>query len=1179
MLRISKRFLPLYFSPILLFGLACNQSKTSEKDSKKSKDLFADNIRVTDFQTPEKEREGFTLPEGFEITLFASEPNIHKPINMDFDERGRLWVTNTVEYPMPAVGRKGRDKITILEDTDGDGKADKFINFTDGLNIPIAITKVNKGAIAYSIPNVYRFTDNDGDDIADDSTKLIGPFNFIDTHGMVNNFIRGFDGWIYACHGFANTSTVAGMDGDSITMVSGNTFRFREDGSRVEATTYGRINPFGYAYDDWGYLYSLDCHTKPIYQLIPGAVYPSWGHKMPAFGWAPEMMSYEFGSTANSGLVYYTGDQFPEAFRNNFYSGNVVTGRINRNTMTLQGSSPVSKREEDFLISADPWFRPVDIKTGPDGSMYVADFYNKIIGHYEVEKEHPGRDRTSGRIWKITYKGKNNKNVAVKDWSKATLDELIRSLNYSQLNTRMMIANRVVDIHKEKAIAPVKKLMISKSTENKAFIQGLWILYRLNGLTEPILESALRHADPMVRVHALLVLVQLKKISPAQFKLVLAAAGSNSPKVKRGAAEVLSHFPKFNNVPLLIDMYVKSSKDDSHLKYTLLMGLRDQLLDNGVMKSTSIFKWSDAQSDVLMKVIPEVPSAIAATFALDYLQKHSISPEQQVTYMAYIGRYLPAGSLDKAVALVRKNVSEIGMQYTIYETIRKGISQKGQKASQTMRQWGIDLATKTLENTFRTADNWRSAPIEKKNDPLDPWRTDDKFHTETVSDFKAIKSDASGLEPMDILYSVPFKIPSTLSMDILDYDIFYRQEGKGTSKNVVRIRLAANNKIIAQHRFSQNTKVQDKDIVQRNVPFKLKEWEGQLGYIEVVDSSNNSYIGIGKLTPEVMALPSIGTKELYERRVNAINIASDYKIVSLETLLQKIVKTEWMNYKVRVAAANALMNIDPVKNQAVIGNLYMNPDQLTALRKGFASALGQVPSKIVYEFLKKGVESGDYALKVLVAGIFANNNIGIDHLLNAIKEGKIPSAVVTEVSVREALAANARGAQQKKLETLTASGVNEREARDSIIRQRVKGLLSSTATAEEGRSVFIQNCSMCHAVKGQGGAIGPQLEGIGNWGPQALAEKVLDPNRNISTAFRTYNITLKNGKKMSGLYRRTEGKVLVFANPSGGEFTVAQNDIKERKSSKYTLMPDQFRNTIPEKDFHKLLKYLLSIKD
>ncbi|MGB7343624.1 MAG: HEAT repeat domain-containing protein, partial [Pirellulaceae bacterium] len=158
---------------------------------------------------------------------------------------------------------------------------------------------------------------------------------------MINSLRDVGDGWIYACHGFNNQSEVAGTDGHVVTMHSGNTFRFRPDGSRVENFTHGQVNPFGMTVDEWGYLYSADCHSKPITQLIRGA-------------------------------------------------------------------TAIGEEQPDFLTSDDPWFRPVDLQLGPDGYIYVADFYNKIIGHYKVPLEHPERDRTSGRIWQIRYvNGKN----------------------------------------------------------------------------------------------------------------------------------------------------------------------------------------------------------------------------------------------------------------------------------------------------------------------------------------------------------------------------------------------------------------------------------------------------------------------------------------------------------------------------------------------------------------------------------------------------------------------------------------------------------------------------------------------------------------------------------------------------------------------------------------------------
>ena len=222
---------------------------------------------------------------------------------------------------------------------------------------------------------------------------------------MTSAFRRGYDGWLYACHGFNNTTTLKGKDGSSITMNSGNTYRMRLDGSRVEQFTWGQVNPFGLAFDPLGNLYSADCHSSPIYQLIRGAHYPSFGKPHDGLGFAPTMMEHSHGSTAIGGIIFYADDKFPKEFRENFFVGNVMTCKINRDSIIKHGTTFRAKEEPDFLSCDDPWFRPVDLQLAPDGSIYVADFYNRIIGHYEVPLDNPGRDRERGRIWRIVYKG------------------------------------------------------------------------------------------------------------------------------------------------------------------------------------------------------------------------------------------------------------------------------------------------------------------------------------------------------------------------------------------------------------------------------------------------------------------------------------------------------------------------------------------------------------------------------------------------------------------------------------------------------------------------------------------------------------------------------------------------------------------------------------------------------
>jgi putative membrane-bound dehydrogenase-like protein len=280
-------------------------------------DLPAILVARTEPLAPEEERKKFHLPPGFEAELVAAEPQIHKPMNLAFDDRGRIWVTDTVEYPFPApADRKARDTVKILEGTDGDGRADKVTTFADGLNIPIGILPLprppdskRQEAIVYSIPNIYKLIDNDGDDVADERQILYSKFGFADTHGMASSFNWGFDGWIYATHGFANNSEVKGGDGQAIKMNSGNTFRMKPDGSRVEQFTWGQVNPFGLSFDPLGNLFSADCHSRPVMMLLRGGYYQSFGKPHDGLGFAPEICKHDHGSTGIAGIAYYAADQ------------------------------------------------------------------------------------------------------------------------------------------------------------------------------------------------------------------------------------------------------------------------------------------------------------------------------------------------------------------------------------------------------------------------------------------------------------------------------------------------------------------------------------------------------------------------------------------------------------------------------------------------------------------------------------------------------------------------------------------------------------------------------------------------------------------------------------------------------------------------------------------------------
>jgi putative heme-binding domain-containing protein len=1166
---------------------SCSAPKTKQASKADSRlqttpqaDIYAEHIRTSNFQSPEQERLGFQLPPGFEITLFASEPEITKPINMEFDDRGRLWVTQSSEYPVAAGLGDGKDRITILEDKDGDGRAETFTQFDDHLNIPIGIMPVADGAIAYSIPNLYHFKDSDDDGKADSKTVLLGGFGHKDTHGMVNNLMRGYDGWLHVCHGFSNVSHVSGSDGDTIKMTSGNTFRVKMDGGHVEQTTFGRVNPFGYAYDERGYLYSVDCHTKPITQLIFGGEYPHFGKKAPVgLGFAPAMMSYDLGSTALAGLVYYTGTHFPEQYRNSFYTGDVVTCRIDRNTLSYQGSTPTAKKEEPFLISKDPWFRPVDVKVGPDGALYIADFYNRIIGHYEVALNHPGRDRLSGRIWKVTYKGSDpHKDMPVTDWSKATMDQLLEGLKHPQLNTRLKVADRLVDTWKEKAIDPVKTFLSVNDSNQIPFVHALWILQRLNALDHVTLNRGLNHPDPFVQVHALRILNEKGSLAEEHRPTVVKALSATDPFVKRTAAEVLGHFLEADHLALLMDVYEKADSADSHLKYTAMLGVRNNLKAQRVMWRVPGIQWKENQLALLTKTMLDVPSSAAAAFVLDYTLSHELSSRELINNLEYIGRHVSPHQLDKAIDLINsKFANDPEIQLSLYKTISSGVKQSGTAPGVKLVSWGSRLAAHFLSGISEDGETWKSRLLIKTGDQADPWTVSESFLTNVTPAFRIILSERTGYLPKSALYSVPFKIPANLKMNVFDNDVHNRPAKTGISNNSVKIRLADGGREIAQYRVNQTVPGLFKDLI-KSTTFNLSAYEGQMGYIEVKDSSSTGSIGIGKLEPAVVEIPAKAPSVIADQRIMAADIAGDYRIKSLQPKLRELLRAEWMDYRVRSAAASALMNMDPQENVAALSEVFNDPAEPAILREKLALSMQQASSPSVFETLKKQLAGGARSLQVVIATVLANSQEGISYLLNAFRDEEVNPDIANEIPVQERFAVHSSTGQKNQMEQFLATGADDRAERQKIIDGRIASFKPASGLMDYGKSIFVLNCSGCHSIQGAGGMVGPQLDGIGNWGHKALTQKILDPNRNITEAFRTYNITLKNDKTLTGLYRRTEGETMVFADLTGQEFTVVKNDMKDYRASKYTVMPDQFREIIPEKDFYALLDYLLSVK-
>ena len=669
-----------------------------------------ENVSTFPPRSPIEERKALHVPPGFEIQLVAAEPDIHKPLNLAFDDLGRLWVTDTVEYPFPKPpGTPGRDSVKVLSNFGPDGRAGKIQTFADGLNIPIGLLPYPSGreAIVHNIPNIYLMKDSDGDGRADVRQVLYGVIGHRDTHGMTNAFSWGFDGWIYACHGFANDSNVQGSDHRPIRMQSGNTYRFRPDGSHAEYITHGQVNPFGLAFDPLANMYSSDCHSRPVYQLLRGAWYPSFGKPDDGLGFGPEMVTHDHGSTGIAGISYYAANQFPEAYRGAVFIGNVVTNRVNQDKIEWHGSTPKGIEQPDFVWSEDNWFRPVDIELGPDGALYVADFYNRIIGHYEVELTHPGRDRTSGRIWRIVYRGGDAKQPppapSTIDRTKSSVTDLIADLGHSNLVVRITAANQLVERAErgEDVIGAVRTIM-RHETPAQQRVHGLWVLQRLGVYDEVIWRNCATDPDRELRVHHLKTLIDAKDLTAAAYTLVTTAMTDVDPFVRRAAAEVLGSHPSRENIRPLLALRRKTATDDNHLIHVARMALRDQLKTADMWKGLATLRLSEQDRRDIADVALGVPSVESGAFLLAYLPSVNETPANWLRFVHHIARY---GALDQIGGLTdlvaHTDQHGFRLQADLIKALHQGFQERGTPPSAEMHK----LAVGHTQSLLRSKDS------------------------------------------------------------------------------------------------------------------------------------------------------------------------------------------------------------------------------------------------------------------------------------------------------------------------------------------------------------------------------------------------------------------------------------------------------------------------------------------
>lgn len=1129
-------------------------------------DAFRANVRPTAPQPAEHQLQRFHLPPGFQVDLVAAEPEIYKPMNLAFDAAGRLWVSESLEYPYAAKEGEGRDRIQVFEDTNRDGRFDKRTTFVDNLNIPIGLLPYRDGVIAYSIPNIYFFRDTDGDRRCDKRQVLYGPLGQPrDTHGMQNAFRRGYDGWIYVCHGFSNTSTIKGQDGSSITLQSGNTYRIRPDGSRVEQFTWGQVNPFGSTFTPWGDLITADCHSKPLTLLVRGGYYSSFGKPHDGIGFIPPMMEHLHGSTGIAGAAFCSGDNFPESYHGQLFVGNVVTSRVNRDSLRWTGSTARAVEEDDFIRCDDPWFRPVDLRFGPDGALYVADFYNRIIGHYEVPLDHPGRDRHRGRIWRVRYAGEGKETAATlpttPDLRSSELSALIESLADSNLVTAKLALDEISDRVGLAAVNPLRATA-TKSQNPRQRALALWALHRLKAIDDSLLQSAFASDSEELRGHVLRMIAETKTLTAAKQEILEAGLRDKSSRVRRFAADAVAQHDWIDSIKPLLDCLLDGEAGDTYLRRGLQIAIRNQLRRGRGFSTAAVRNAAPDARRELALVSLAVPTSEAAAFLLGEAKANRLPDSHRLQCLSHMTAHLESSRLmDDAIELLRQQPLEAEFEQSLLLSFRQKLAARGRTPSPSLLAWAESAAARWLDGK-QVVDDWR---VVQGDDCWDIERRDCEDGQRNVP---FLSSLPGGERSQSVLRSRPFALPERLSFYLCGH---LGHPSKPPADNCYVILRLKNGRELARAKPPRNDRA-------RKVVWDFAEHQGKQVQLEVVDQNGEpsyAWLAVSRFEPNVLRVPEIGRRERAQRIAVAAEIAGAYQLTKLVEPLRRLTFATGTPRQVRNATATALTRLRNDSIGAACVAMAALPGASEAWR---TKLLRAVAAEQDYPpLIKEWMQAANRPMQRNTAVALASSKAGAELLMRLIDEGVASPRLLQQRAVAQRLEAIAPTYREE---------IVRRTALLPPLSQQVQGQIAATIThfrqhsnpsVQRGRQLFEKNCQACHQVGGKGELIGPQLDGIGSRGLARITEDLLDPNRNVDAQFRASTMVLDDGRIVSGLVRRREGDLLILANDQGKEVSIPVDSIEEQQKTVNSLMPTNLTETMKPAELSDLLSYLTSL--
>ncbi|PKA97385.1 putative membrane-bound dehydrogenase-like protein [Flavobacteriaceae bacterium MAR_2009_75] len=539
--------------------LAMADSKTRDLPAVKTNYKESEKNGTPEYLYGDEALSKIDVAPGYKIELFASEqefPDLANPVQVSFDNKGRLWVGVMPSYPHYKPGdSKPNDKLLILEDTDGDNKADKQTVFADGLHLTIGFEFAPEGVYVSQGTNLVLLKDTDGDDKADKTEVILSGFDDHDTHHAISAFTTDPSGAIYMGEGVflhTNVETAYG----TVRATNGGFYRYSPQKHHLERTAQLSIpNPWGIAFDDWGQYFFAHTSGPDMTWMMPGSIFPRYGQASPR----PEnLIEDKHRVRPTSGLEFVSSRHFPDNIQGDLLINNTI-GFLGTKQHTMvddpKTAGYLSNHRQDLVFSDDKNFRPVDMEFAPDGSLYLIDWSNVLIGHMQHNARDPLRDHAHGRIYRITYPSRPLVEPAKVDG--ASIDELLDNLKLPEYRTRYRTRRELRARDKDAVLEKLETWVNNLDKENSEYehhmLEALWVTWALNDIDVDILKQVLNANDFKARAAAVGVLRFSGDQVDEKADLLMQAAKDKNARVRLATLVAASWMDKEIGIPIVTE--------------------------------------------------------------------------------------------------------------------------------------------------------------------------------------------------------------------------------------------------------------------------------------------------------------------------------------------------------------------------------------------------------------------------------------------------------------------------------------------------------------------------------------------------------------------------------------------------------------------------------------------------